>query len=1166
MNETPKSTQRFLLIASVVAIVLVVAFGVGYWVFVRDGDQKPAPEKEVVGEEVVSEFYTSLAALDVGSNQLAAAQLKKAVAAEPREPALWANLAVTEMRLRQMQPAQEALNKAQALAADSREVALLQAEVHEHSGEIEKAIEQLRKVHQIWPKNIAATYSLTQLLGQVQSGAAEEERLDLLSDVLKYAPENLRVRAEQARLAATLKQGDVLRKSLDSLLDDRDQWPELARQKLADADQAAQGGDFRKAALSLTFFENVLKPTPAYQESIAALGIGDAGEIGTPLRSFLRLEFPPAQVADADLKLAFDLKETSEKAARPDLVLAVEQSGKRSSTLLSLSGNSLHTKSSAALPFPGSTTNADSASIAALDLNFDFREDLVLVGEKGLRIFLGQEDGSFAPKQPELKEFDQSWRAVWAVDVEADGDLDLLLSDDRSPLRWIRNNGDLTFTAMDSFIPAKNVRDLRAVDLDGDGDIDLVTLDAAGAISIWRNDRGGNFTGSALEHEQPRLAIALGDADRDGQFDLVSLTKSGELRLATWADEGQWKESPLTTWPQKSLANAKPGEVFLAVADVDNNGGVDVIAGVKNETGIWLRGSDGSWSKLGGSPQLRVTSIGDVNGDGLLDLVGMSENAGVTAVNQSPADYGWLVIEPKANTGAGDRRINSFGIGGRIEIRAGNLVEAAAIQSPRVHFGLGRHKQADVARFVWPNGVFQAEFDLKTGEATVATQRLKGSCPWVFAFDGEKFRFIKDFIWRSPLGLRINAQATAGVAQTEDWIKIPGGRLAAKAGRYPVRITAELWETHFFDHVSLLAVDHPADVEVYVDERFVPNESPAQKVVATTKPQPLLNVSDHRGNKLDEKLQAVDGRYVDSFALGEYQGVAEEHWVEFEIPSQVSAERPVLIVGHGWIYPTDSSINVAISQGGTAKPYGLVLEQKNPAGVWEPLRDNLGFPAGKNKDVVIELPPQSLGVSRRFRLRTNMEVYWDFLGWSYQVEDTEPIITKLPTHTAELRQRGYSKLRPTDRLRPDTPIYEARASGQLWADLEGFYTRFGDVRELLANVDDRYVIMNAGDELAFEFEKQTDPPAGWTRDFVLVGDGWVKDGDFNTAFSQWVRPLPAHDQKDYAGPLLPLAEDPVYRKHPEDWQTYHTRYITPRRFQQTLWRANGRTLTGETKR
>ena len=38
-----------------------------------------------------------------------------------------------------------------------------------------------------------------------------------------------------------------------------------------------------------------------------------------------------------------------------------------------------------------------------------------------------------------------------------------------------------------------------------------------------------------------------------------------------------------------------------------------------------------------------------------------------------------------------------------------------------------------------------------------------------------------------------------------------------------------------------------------------------------------------------------------------------------------------------------------------------------------------------------------------------------------------------------------------------------------WRDLVGYYTRFGDVRELLRGVDDRYVIMNAGDELRLAF-------------------------------------------------------------------------------------------------
>ncbi len=116
-----------------------------------------------------------------------------------------------------------------------------------------------------------------------------------------------------------------------------------------------------------------------------------------------------------------------------------------------------------------------------------------------------------------------------------------------------------------------------------------------------------------------------------------------------------------------------------------------------------------------------------------------------------------------------------------------------------------------MTRIVWPNGVPQAEFDPAVDRPIVAQQRLKGSCPWMFADDGNGMRFVTDFLWRSPLGLRINAQDTAGVTQTEDWVKIRGDQLVARDGAYDVRITAELWETHFVDHVSLMVVDQPED-------------------------------------------------------------------------------------------------------------------------------------------------------------------------------------------------------------------------------------------------------------------------------------------------------------------------------------------------------------------
>jgi hypothetical protein len=101
--------------------------------------------------------------------------------------------------------------------------------------------------------------------------------------------------------------------------------------------------------------------------------------------------------------------------------------------------------------------------------------------------------------------------------------------------------------------------------------------------------------------------------------------------------------------------------------------------------------------------------------------------------------------------------------------------------------------------------------------------------------------------------------------------------------------------------------------------------------------------------------------------------------------------------------------------------------------------------------------------------------------------------------------------------------------------------------------------MNAGDELRLSFEAPPPPRAGWTRDFVLIGDGWVKDGDYNTSFSKTVLPLPAHGRPEYEAPtpMLTLEDDAVYRRFPQDWQTFHTRFVSPRTFLEGLTMGKG---------
>jgi hypothetical protein len=360
-----------------------------------------------------------------------------------------------------------------------------------------------------------------------------------------------------------------------------------------------------------------------------------------------------------------------------------------------------------------------------------------------------------------------------------------------------------------------------------------------------------------------------------------------------------------------------------------------------------------------------------------------------------------------------------------------------------------------------------------------------------------------------------------------------------------VRITAELWETHFFDHVALLAADHSLGTEVFVDERFSATRPPAFELQAVENLRAVTGAVDDEGRDVTALLSARDDRPVAGFGKGAYQGIARDHFVEFDAPAAD------VLVAQGWVYPTDSSINMAIAQGNAVRPSGVALEAQVD-GHWRVIEADIGFPAGKNKTMVVDLR-QAAGAAR-LRLRTNLEVYWDRLAVAERAAE-RPRITRVQLSSAELRYRGFSATTSPRGERPETPAYAPVANvAQRWRDLEGYYTRFGDVRPLLDAVDDRYVIMNAGDELRLRFPEQPAAPDGWRRDFVLIGDGWEKDGDYNTGHSQTVLPLPEHARPAYGAgrEALPLEQDVVFRRHPEDWRNFHTRYVTPRAFLQGL--------------
>jgi Tfp pilus assembly protein PilF len=1103
--------------------------------------------------ETVTAFYTGLSAMQTTQEVLARQKFDRVVALAPQEPAGWANLGLLLLRQQELEQGAQQLARAASLAPESASIQRLQALAESRRGNLSEAAKHWRRALELDPKNLEAAYALA-LDTERQGGAANDAEAAKILGELLSRQENLAARLEYVRLSA--KRGDqaALSAALAPLAEASKTWtPEAQEQVKAVQTTAAENP--RAAAVRVAFLKNFLLREPAYRMALAAV-LTPREEVGQPLMRFVRLTNPEPQPAPADTGLTFTFSVQSQATAAATWVGAVSLNGEGNPALATGGGAGIQIAgfsgriSCRALDAPESTgLSAD--GVAAADVTYDYRIDLAVAGHGGFCLLKQDEQGRFADVTAATKLPAALLRApaygIWAADVDTDGDLDLVLAPRDGAAVVLRNNADGTFTPKELFAGVSKVRGFAWADFDGEGVPDAALLDEAGAVHLFLNQRGGSFR----EERLPGMsapAVAIAPAAVGGEFNLLVLSRDGSVTGFSRGSGGSWAAKPLTRVDPPSDLAAGPAR--LLVADLDNNGAPDLVVASATGARVVLGGPRGAWTPLESPIGLGVQAVADLDGDGRLDLIGRLPDGrpGRAAVKGSKP-YHWQTLRTRATTVTGDQRINSFGIGGEVEIRSGLHAQKQVIASPIVHFGLGEATGAEVVRITWPNGALQSEFDAKADTTVKATQRLKGSCPWLFAWDGGEMRFVTDLLWRSPLGLRINAQKTAGVLMTEDWVKVRGDQLKPRDGAYDLRVTAELWETHFFDLMSLMVVDHPEGTEVFVDERFaVP---PPKLAVVTTGPvQPMASVHDDQGHDVSELASARDNRFVDFAGRGEYQGITRRHFVELELPESAPRSGPLWLIAQGWVHPTDSSINVAISQGAHAAPEGLSLEVADAHGRFRPLRTGLGFPSGKDKTVVIDL--STLRGVRRLRLVTNLEIFWDRLGWAVGRPDVNVPPRRVELTTADLVYRGYSITGQPSPSVPERPQYALEGTGQRWRDLEGYYTRYGDVRELLKTVDDRYVIMNAGDELRLRFLEAAPPANGLVRDFIVAGDGWVKDGDYNTSFSRTVLPLPTHANARYDAPPGRLEDDPVYRAHAHDFAEYHTRYVAPDVLRQAL--------------
>jgi tetratricopeptide (TPR) repeat protein len=828
-------------------------------------------------------------------------------------------------------------------------------------------------------------------------------------------------------------------------------------------------------------------------------------------------EAPPATVTFADTPLAGKV----DPAQSGLLVLDADADGRADLLVWSADGVRVFLNGTTLVETSGLEDVKDVVGVAAGDYNNDGFPDLVVLTRTGSRLYTNAK-GRFSRAAVTLPERAFT-SAVW-VDYDHDYDADLLLLGERPAL--LRNNGRAGFSDQTADFPFVSGHPLDArvfnlVDATSGHDVVVTYADHGGVI--YRDKLAGKYEAMPVEELRAgaRGVQAL-DLDADGSLDLVA---GGAPGLTILMNRGNRFEAATLPLPQTARA--------VALADLENRGTTDVLA-----DGVVLRNrAAGRFAPPGTTILKDAVALvsADFDNDGRTDVAAIGGDGALHLFsNRTATPNSWTRV---SLTGVKNAKLAPQA---QIEVKSGARYQKKTYDGVPVVFGLAGATQLDTVRITWPNGLIQNELRQPIGRPLALTEapRLSGSCPMIFAWNGRGFQFITDVLGVAPLGAS-SGDGTYFPVDHDEYVQIPGEALAETGGEYEIRVTEELREVSYLDQLQLIAVDHPARVEIFTNDKFKSPPFPEFRLFGSERRVHPLTARDDAGHDVRAALMRTDRVYPQGFSR-DYAGVAAVHVLDLDFGTAAADNRAVLIL-NGWVDWADGSTFMAASQ---ADPRGLMLpslQVKDALGRWTTVVEDMGMPAGKPKTIAVDLTGKFLSSSREVRIVTNLCIYWDEIFLSENAGAPRTRLTHLDASSAQLHYRGFSTptIHPA-RTQPESFDYARPLDLSMWNPTPGLYTRYGDVLPLVTSLDDRLAIMGSGDELVLRFPAATLPPLdpGWRRDFLLLVDGWAKDADANTAFPNSVDPLPFHAMSSYpypAGEYFP--DDAVHRAYREQYNT-----------------------------
>ena len=749
---------------------------------------------------------------------------------------------------------------------------------------------------------------------------------------------------------------------------------------------------------------------------------------------------------------------------------------------------------------------------------------------------------------------------VTFLDYDHDGDLDLYVTQSTlmeepeskdnmwtekvpsrgSNLLW-RNNGNGTFTDVATTVGVTgNTTSIAAVGTDYNNDraVDIVLTGGPRGATVFENPREGMFKIQELWPERgPERAtgIAVLDFDHDGWMDLA-FTHSTSPGLTLWRNN-HGKSFEQVKLPETSWVRA----YGIAAIDYDNDGWVDLVAVGETKDG---KGEVRLFRNLGPDgfkdvtvetgldkiqlKEPRAIIVGDYDNDGATDLL-ITQNRGPAVLlhNEGGNKNNSLRLALK---GLND---NKSAIGTKVEVFSAGLRQKFEVygssgylgqNSPYLTIGLGQAKEADVVRMTWPTGVLQDEIGVAANKVQNFTEmdRRGSSCPTLFAWDGTHYELVGDMLGAGVVGHWIAASegsAVRNIARPTEAIKLDRRSLHEKDGKLSFRFMEPLEESVYLDQVQLLAVDHRADVDVYPNEYFASNPPyPPFKVVFSRDARPPAGAWDEHGHNVLPDLLAH--RYFGDFKVLSFMGFTEPHSLELDLGEPYRG-GPLWLLLHGEIEYFSATSMYAADQAHLQPfaPYveAQVLAGNDAKGKWVRVVDDMGFPAGGARTMTADLTGKLPPGTRRIRITTNLQIYWDSILISRTSQDQSARLTPVPLARANLNFHGFP-LKIEDQPPGNVKyIYEKASATGPYTRPAGAYTRYGDVRPLLESIDDKFAVFGSGDEVALDFDPAKLPalPHGWVRDYFFVANGYEKDMDFYAYHGDTVDPLPFRDMRTY---------------------------------------------------